>query len=169
MLLAEWFLWGVIAVSVLFTAVLIARLLYRQVRDALGSTRPHDGGICKEVVTMPQITFDLTQAKAGANVVRRDNTDTVLEVVEFTQLPDSEQPVRVLFRRPDGTIYSGKRHRNGKRKLNKDSAGDLFIKTPDAVFANLYRDGTYDTFTSAAEANRQASDEVVHRAVQIAA
>lgn len=117
---------------------------------------------------MPIVTFDLSKAKTNAaTVVRRDAADVVVEVVEFTQLPDSEKPVRVLFRRPNGTVYSGRRHRNGQRSLRKQSEGDLLIKTPDQRFVNLSRDGTYDLFTTKVAADRAANDATAHRAIAV--
>lgn len=121
---------------------------------------------------MPNQRFDLTAAKAGATVVRRDNADKVVEVIEFTKLPDAELPVRVLFKRADGSVYSGKRHRDGSRKLGRTSQGDLFLAPPPAdKWANLDRDGQYDVFDTEAAARNAAAntDEYTHVAVKLPA
>lgn len=119
---------------------------------------------------MPQ-AFNLTTAKATPNrVVRRDGKDTVVEVIEFTQLPDADQPVRVLFRRPDGSVYSARRHRDGTVKGDgRRFKGDLFIGEPVPQtngFVNLRRDGTWDKHATADAAQRQPGD-FVHRGLPL--
>lgn len=112
-------------------------------------------------------TFDLAAAKTGAKVVRRDGADEVVEVIEHLSLPDNEKPVRVIFRRPDGTVYSGKRHRNGKRDLRKDSQGDLLMYVPAQKFLNLWRDGSWDQYDTEREAREAAANEAVHVALPV--
>lgn len=118
---------------------------------------------------MPTQPFDLTAALAGAKVVRRDGTDEVIEVVEFKNLPDDDLPVRVLFRRPDGAVYSGKRYRNGARKRNASSRGDLLMGQPAAKYVNLSRDGTWDMLESETDARNAArnSDEYTFTAIRL--